>query len=72
MDDVAAGREADLALELERGKGPGRGSRLEIGVVEDDERVVPAELQAHALEQAACELADAPSGPRRAGERDRG
>ena len=45
VDDVPSGGEAHLALELERGIGPGRGGRVEVGVIEHDERVVAAELQ---------------------------
>ena len=52
MDEVAAGSEADLALELERREGAGRGGRVEVGVVEDDERVVAAELERDLLEHA--------------------
>ena len=71
VDDVAPGREAHLALELERGEGAGRGRGLEVGVVEDDERVVAAELERDALEPLPGERADPPAGRGRAGERDR-
>ena len=52
------------------GVGAGGGGGVEVGVVEHDERVVAAELERDLLEQAAGELADAPAGRRRAGERD--
>jgi hypothetical protein len=59
MDDVPAGREADLALELERRERPGRGRRLEVCVVEHDECVVAPQLEADTLEQLAGERPDA-------------
>src|SRR4051812_16479895 len=61
MDDVTAGGEADLALELERGERTGGGSGLEIGVVEDDEGVVAAQLQRDALQKTASQGSDPPS-----------
>ena len=70
MDDVAADREADLALELERGVGPRRGGRLQVGVIQDHEGVVAAELEGDLLEQASGEGPDAPAGRRGPGERD--
>ena len=57
VDEVPAGGEADLALELERREGPGGRRRVEVGVVEDDEGVVAAQLERDLLEQAAGELA---------------
>ena len=68
-DDVAPGGEADLSLELERGKCAGRSGRLEVGVVEHDERVVPAELERDSLQQTARERSDPP--PRRGRSRER-
>ena len=70
VDEVTAGREADLALELERREGTGRGRRVEVGIVEDDERVVAAELERDLLEHAAGQHADAAPDRRGAGERD--
>ena len=39
----------------------GRGGRLEVRVVEHDQRVVAAELEPDLLEQSACERADPPA-----------
>ena len=44
--DVPAGGHADLALVQERAPGPGRAGDVEVGVVEHDQRVVAAELEA--------------------------
>ena len=70
VDDVASGREADLALELERSEGAGRGGGFEVGIVEDDQGVVAAELEADALEQPTGQLAHPPTRRRRPGEED--
>ena len=42
------------------GERAGRRRRIEVGVVEDDERVVAAELERDLLEHAAGELPDPP------------
>ena len=60
MDEVAAGGEADLPLELERGEGSSRSGRIEVGIVEDDEGVVPAQLERDLLEETAGQLAHPP------------
>ncbi len=66
---MASSGEADLALELERGVGTGRGGSLEIRVVEHDEGVVAAELERDLLEQAAGQLAHPAARGGRPGER---
>ena len=53
MHEMAPGREADLALELERRERTGGGRRVEVGVVEHDERVVATQLERDLLEHAA-------------------
>ena len=69
VDEVPPGREADLALELERREGAGRDGGVEVGVVEDDERVVAAELERDLLEPPARQLTHPPADGRRPGER---
>jgi len=69
---VPAGRHADLTLVKERTPGACGGRDLEIGIFEDHEGVVAAQLQRDPLERAAGSGANlAPDGGR-AGERDHG
>ena len=52
-DDVAPGGDARLALVVERRPGADHRGLLEVGVVEDEQRVVAAELERALLELAA-------------------
>ena len=70
VDHDALGRHADLALVHEGAEGGGRDGRVEVGIVEDDERRLAAELQKHRLQVAGRCLGDDPADPRRAGEVD--
>ena len=56
-DQVPAGGHAHLALVQVRAPGADRGRAIDVHVVEDDQRVVAAELQVHLLEVLAAELA---------------
>ena len=70
MDQVPAGCHADLALVQERAPRAGADGELEVGVVEDDQRRVAAQLQVGALEMACGRLSDATAGGSGAGEGD--
>ena len=70
LDDDPARRHADLPLVQERAEGRGVHRVLEIGVREDDQRVVAAELEDDALEVAARRLGELPARLGRAGEVD--
>ncbi len=70
VHDVPAGADAGLPLELERGPGTARARRLDVGVVEDHESVVPAQFQARALEVLGGDARDQPADLVRAGEVD--
>src|SRR5690606_28773691 len=72
VDDVATGRHADLALVQERSEGPGGGGAVEVRTGQHDQRVVAAELEVSALEQARRGLPDPASGCGGTGERDDG
>ena len=67
--DNEAGRHADLPLMEPGAEGDGGGDRVEIGVVQHDDRVLAAELELHLLEVLARKLADAAPDPARSGER---
>src|SRR6202035_2059593 len=69
-DKVTAGGHADLALVQERAPRAGRGGGRHVGVVEDDQGGVAAELQVRPLEVARGEFADATADRGRAGEAD--
>ena len=60
VDDDAVDRHADLALVQELAEDRRVDGEVEVGVVEDDERAVPAQLECHLLEHLAAggELAD--------------
>ena len=58
VDQVPAGRHADLALVQERAPGAGRDRAVQVHVVQDDEGGVAAEFEVHALEVAPGQLAD--------------
>src|SRR5699024_2806773 len=62
VDEVAAGGHADLSLVHPRTEGAGRGGRTDLGAGQDDERIVAAELQVAALEEATGGLADLAAG----------
>ena len=68
--DVAAGRDARLALVVPGRPGADHRRLLEVGVVEDQQRVVAAELERHALELLAGDLGDAAADRAGAGEVD--
>ena len=70
LDDDLPCRHADLALVEERAEGSGVDGVVEIRIVEDDERVVAAELEHDPLEVASGRLGDLPSRVRRAREVD--
>lgn len=70
VHQVPADGHAGLALVEERTEGGCADGLLEIGVVQHDQRGVPAQLQVGPLEVAAGQLADSPAGRGRAGERD--
>src|SRR5699024_7302095 len=72
VDEVAAGGHADLSLVHPRTEGAGRGGRTDLGTGQDDERIVAAELQVAALEEATGGLADLAAGRGRPGEGDDG
>ncbi len=70
VHDVPAGRHADLTLMEERPEGgEGRGL-VDVGILEHDQRGVPAQFQVRALEVPARQLTDPPPGRGRAGEGD--
>ena len=70
--DHEAGGHADLALVEPGAERDGGGDRVEIGVLEHDDRVLAAELELHLLEVLAGKLADAAPDRARSGERDHG
>ena len=70
IDQDALGRHADLPLVHERAKARRRHGALEIGVGQDDQRRLPAELEEHPLEMSSSRLSDDPSNTRRAREAD--
>jgi hypothetical protein len=68
--DVAARGHADLPLVEVRAPGAGAHGCVYVNVIEDDERVVAAQLQVRPLQQPSCRLADLASHRGGAGERD--
>jgi hypothetical protein len=62
--------DAGLALVVETRPGADHGGLVQVGVVENDQRVVAAELQRHLLQQAARGLRDPPADRGGAGEVD--
>src|SRR5699024_329785 len=70
VDEVAAGGHADLSLVHPRTESPGRGGRTDLGAGRDDERIVAAELQVAALEEATCGRVDLAPGRGRSCEGD--
>ncbi len=69
VDEMPAGRHADLALVEERAPRGLCDGGLDIGVLEYDEGRVPAQLQVYPLEMTAGQLPDEPPGGRGPGER---
>ena len=70
VDDDALGRHADLALVHEGAESGGGDRRVDVGVVEHDQRRLAAELEQRGLEVAAGDLGDDPADAGRAGEVD--
>src|SRR4051794_28299410 len=70
VDDDALGRHADLALMHKRTKHSGIYRRIDVGVVEHDERRLAAELEQCRLQMSACKLADAAADRSRTSEVD--
>ena len=70
MHQVATGGHADLALMGERALHRAGDGGVEVGVVQDGDRVVPAQLEDDPLEQAPGRRADLAAGRRRSRERD--
>ena len=70
VDDDALGRHADLALVDEGAEDRGVDRRVEVGVVEHDQRRLAAEFEQHRLQMLGGELGDDPADLRRAGEVD--
>ena len=70
VDDQSLGRHADLALVGEGAEDRRVDRRVEIGVVEHDQRRLAAELEQHRLEMFGGELGDDLADLRRAGEVD--
>ena len=69
MDEQAGAGEADLARVVVL-VGGGRGRRVEVGVLEHDERRLPAELERHRGQVRGGVAVDGVRGGGRAGERD--
>jgi hypothetical protein len=65
----AGGRRAVLAGIEESGAGDALGGLLDVGVVEDDDRCLAAELEMHALEVGRCRLGHLHARSHRAGDR---
>jgi hypothetical protein len=72
MNDVAARGHADLALMQEGAPGAGRACYLQVSIIQDDERVVAAELKRDPLQSPACRRANLAADGGRAGEGDHG
>jgi hypothetical protein len=72
MHQDAVRRHADLALMEVRTPGRVAGRHVQVGVVQDQQRVGAAQLQRHLLQMAAGQLADAAPHGHRAGEGDHG
>lgn len=70
VHDMAAGRHADLSLVKEGAPGTGGGCQIAVGIFEDDDGVIAAELQVSPLQMLCCRGADVASGRRRTGEGD--
>ncbi len=70
LDDHARAGRAALAGRTERGPQDPVGGQVEVGVGEDDDAVLAAELERHALQSSCRALRDRPTGGRMAGERD--
>jgi hypothetical protein len=68
--EVAARGHADLPLVQVCAPGAGAHGGVHVNVIEDDERVIAAQLQVRPLQQPSRCLADLASGASRAGERD--
>ena len=70
VDDEPAGRRAPLAARAERGPHDAVEGEIEVGVLPDHDRVLAAELEAHALQPFRGGLVDFLARRVRAGERD--
>ena len=70
VDDDAAGRGAALSGRAEAAPQAAVDRQLEVGVVEDDDRVLAAHLEVDLLERRRGGLVHEPAGRRRSGERD--
>src|SRR4051812_48761353 len=70
VDDDALGRHADLSLMHEGAKHGGIYRRVDVGVVEHDERRLAAELEQCWFQMPTCKLTDAATNHGRTGEVD--